>query len=85
MVTTVKFSEQTVSAGVGGKYVLPGQPQYHRGPTLDPCAGSNDILFYQYPGIHWAVTPPSMTNSEPVTYDDSSDARYTSPWAMSSA
>ena len=33
---------------------------------------------------YWAVMPPSMTNSAPVTNDDSSDARYRIPAAMSS-
>lgn len=33
---------------------------------------------------YWAVMPPSMTNSDPVTNDDSSDARYRIPAAMSS-
>jgi hypothetical protein len=32
-----------------------------------------------------AVIPPSMTSSEPVTQDDSSDARNSTPFAMSSA
>src|SRR5262249_60243674 len=28
---------------------------------------------------YWAVVPPSMTNSLPVTKDDSSEARYNTP------
>ena len=32
-----------------------------------------------------AVMPPSITNSEPVTQDDSSDARNSTPLAISSA
>ena len=28
---------------------------------------------------YWAVRPPSMTNSEPVTKDASSEARYRAP------
>lgn len=34
--------------------------------------------------IYCAITPPSMINSEPVTYEDSSDARNTIPIAISS-
>ena len=33
---------------------------------------------------YWAVEPPSMTSSLPVTYEDSSEARYSTPYATSS-
>ena len=35
--------------------------------------------------LYCAVMPPSITSSEPVTQDDSSDARNSTPLAMSSA
>jgi hypothetical protein len=28
---------------------------------------------------HWAIKPPSITSSAPVTKDDSSEARYRAP------
>src|SRR4029434_8855354 len=34
--------------------------------------------------LYWAVSPPSMTNSLPVTKADSSEARYRTPQATSS-
>lgn len=34
---------------------------------------------------YWASKPPSTANSAPVTYDDSSDARYRTAFATSSA
>ena len=36
-------------------------------------------------GSYWAVSPPSITNSDPVTKDDSSDAKYRMPYAISLA
>ena len=36
-------------------------------------------------GAYCAVMPPSITSSEPVTQDDSSDARNSTPLAISSA
>jgi hypothetical protein len=39
-------------------------------------------IFCLRPGAliaYWAVEPPSMTNSLPVTYEDSSEARYSTP------
>ena len=36
-------------------------------------------------GSYWAVSPPSITNSDPVTKDDSSDAKYRMPHAISLA
>jgi hypothetical protein len=36
-------------------------------------------------GAYCAVMPPSITSSEPVTHDDSSDARNSTPLAISHA
>ena len=51
--------------------------QRERGLMI-PIKGGRDIFGY------WAMRPPSMTISLPVTKDESSEARNRTPLAMSS-
>ncbi len=42
------------------------------------------VFAYSVRLVIFAVQPPSMTRVVPVTHDDSSDARYSAAFAMSS-
>src|SRR4030095_2514071 len=54
------------------------------GRLHDPV-GFSECQSHVWPPVYSAVVPPSMTSSLPVMYDDSSDARYITPYATSSA
>ena len=45
----------------------------------------SELIYSAFGACYCAVMPPSMTSSEPVTQDNSSEARNNTPLAMSSA
>ena len=63
-----------------------GVKQDHRKqqPKLRPAPLGSRPVFQSEWASYCAVTPPSITSSEPVINDDSSDARNKAPLAMSS-
>jgi hypothetical protein len=46
-----------------------------RGPCLVPAFPPGTRCKPRSSQVYWAVVPPSITNSAPVTKDDSSEAR----------
>ncbi len=58
-------------------------PYYHEFVLLVRTISFDSHRHTEKPS-YWAVMPPSMTSSVPVTNDDSSEARYRIPAAMSS-
>ena len=68
-----------INRAVANDFGLP-QPKF----VPHPSGGSNADLARLREGLggefaHWAVAPPSITSSLPVTKEASSEARYSTP------
>lgn len=58
--------------------------QINKKADFSECLGT-ELSACRHFTYYWAEYPPSMTISEPVMYEDSSEARNSAAWAISIA
>ena len=79
LLTLLKIRENYHVATAAGEAVWQQRVAQIEYVTTHHRAGPFAVRLNTLSGLqcrHWAVTPPSMGNTPPVTHDDSSEARY---------